>query len=66
MRYGIVVSLAILIGTRGASALQDNPESAILSRAATAIQLFLGVSRLDFAYPRVAPSELSAHGVDVD
>jgi hypothetical protein len=38
MRHAIVVSLAILIGTRGASALQDNPESAILRRAASAVQ----------------------------
>jgi hypothetical protein len=38
MRYVIVVSLGILIGTRGAFALQDNPESAILTRAAAAVR----------------------------
>jgi hypothetical protein len=37
MRYGIVVSLGILIGIRGASALQDNPEGAILTRAVSAV-----------------------------
>jgi hypothetical protein len=38
MRYGIVVSLGILVVARGATALQDNPERAILRRAASAVQ----------------------------
>jgi hypothetical protein len=38
MRYGIVVSLAMLIGARGVTARQDNPESAILRRAESAVQ----------------------------
>jgi hypothetical protein len=38
MRYGMIVSLAVLMAGGSASALQDNPESAILSRAATAVR----------------------------
>jgi hypothetical protein len=38
MRFRIIVSLAVLIAAVGASARQDNPESAILRRAASAVQ----------------------------
>jgi hypothetical protein len=37
-RCRIVVSVAILIAARGAFALQDNAESAILTRAAAAVR----------------------------
>jgi hypothetical protein len=38
MRYGIIVSLVALIAAPGTSALQDNPENAILRRAAAAVR----------------------------
>jgi hypothetical protein len=38
MRYGIIVSLVVLIAAQATSALQDNPENAILRWAAAAVR----------------------------
>jgi hypothetical protein len=55
LRYGIVVSLAVLVGARGVSARQDRPESLILRRAASAVKKAEPGWRFLSAFPNVPP-----------